>query len=444
MNAKLIPTLPEDCTLRTEAEGGIYISGRGFFKPLSSSDFELLKAIDGNKDAYSIAKKSSKSEVELACRLIQISSMADEGIIDLRRDPSPKLQKACVSRNVPFSKSAFSSPVMVSLAVTGKCNRSCQHCYRESVVDKGTFDDDGFFTVVDSLSGMDLAILNITGGEPFLYDRIVDLSCFAATRINCVTISTNGTLLDRSTVKVLSEHDGVIAIQIGLNAVYDAKSGFDMRVCEKVFDSARIACENGLRVVIGVVLTVKTIEHLDDVFKRSSESGVSAIRLGPLIQVHPGCESLRIRPEDVLDAIKDASQLSNEFGIMVQFVDGLADPENLHANPDERKHFCYLGTGILHIEPDGSLYPCSALISDEFLIGKLSSRPTVDEIMTVWKESKLLHDLREVTIDCLEPCRTCSIRSQCGGGCRTAAYWNTGSIFGENPFCHIAKDSRNP
>lgn len=442
MNAKLIPTLPEECTLRAEADGGFFISGRGFFKPISLSDFELLKAIDGAKDAYSIAKDESKSEVELACHLIRISSMADEGIIELRRNPSTKILKACISKNRPFSRSAFSTPVMVSLAVTGECNRSCQHCYREGVVSNSSFDEDGFYAVVESLSGMDLAILNITGGEPFLYDRIVDLACFAATQINCVTISTNGTLLDKSIIEALAQQNGVIAIQIGLNAVYDTKRGFDIEGCEKVFDSARIAYEEGLRVVIGVVLTANTVEHLADVFRRSSESGVSSIRLGPLIQAHPGCESLQVRPEDVLFAIRNASQLSIEYGIMVQFVDGLADPGVVQANPDERKHYCYLGTGILHIEPDGSIFPCSALLSEEFFIGKLSSRPTVDELIAVWKESKVLQDLREVTIDCLEPCRICSIRSRCGGGCRTAAYWNTGSILGENPFCLIAKGSR--
>lgn len=443
MNAKLIPTLPEKCKLRAEAEGGLFISGRGFFKPLCKRDFDLLRAIDGVEDAHSIAKRLSESEVEMACQLIRISGMVREGIVELRQRPIAKPNSAFIAKNAPFSQNAFSSPVMVSLAVTYKCNRACRHCYREGLVSNKSFDEEGFRAVVESLSGMDIAVLNITGGEPFLYDRIVDLACFASTRINCVTLSTNGLLLNRSNIDALVE-GGVKALQIGLNAVYDTSQGFDKEGFEKVFDAALIASEKGIRIVIGVVLTTNTIEHLGDIFKISSESKVSSIRLGPLLNVHSGCSSLQVRPEDLIDSARIVSKLSSEYGVVVHFDDGLTDPGNVHTVPDERKHFCYLGTGILHIEPDGSLYPCSALITDEFRIGQISNRPTTEELISIWRESRVLEYLREVTIECLEPCKECEIRSQCGGGCRTAAFWNTGSILGENPFCRVAKSCLVP
>ena len=443
MNAKLIPSLPDNSILRVEAEGGLFLRRSGTFKPVSLSDLKLLREIDGVSTAYSIVKQISESITEMACGLIRISVLVNEGIISLQPNPSAQPKKACVGKNLPFSKKAFSTPVLVSLAVTRECNRECVHCYRKAVDQRGAIDSACFRAIVDSLAGMDIAILNITGGEPFVHEDIVDLARFAATKINCVTISTNGTLLERSILRDISQ-GGVKNLQIGLNAIYDTQHGFDEEGFGKVFKSIRIAFEEGIRVVGGVVLTRNTIGSLDEIFRHSSESGVSSIRLGPLMNVHPGCASLSVSAEDVLDAASHASMLSRDVGLHVDFVDGLADPRRVLIDPAERRHYCYLGTGILHIEPDGSLFPCSALVSDEFCIGKMSSQPTIDEFSEIWRGSEILGYLREVTIDSIETCAGCEIRSRCCGGCRTAAYWNTGSIIGENPFCSIAKGCLTP
>ncbi len=438
MNSQLIPILPEGSVLRTEAEGGIFISGKGFFSTVSASDLDLLKEIDGCETAYAIAKRISISDSDLACNLIRVMMMTRDGIITLGSTCLEQPRKARLAQNLPFAADSFSTPVMVSLAVTDACNRECRHCYREGVSCGQALGRAEYSAVIETLSKMDIALLNITGGEPFLFEHTVDLAVHAASMVNSVTISTNGILLDRAILRSLGQ-GGVRNLQIGLNAVYDSGPDLDRDLAMRVFDAIRTACEEGIRVTVGVVLTCNTIGDLDTIFKLSSKSGASSIRLGPLMNVHPGCSTVQTTPTEVMQASLLAEKLSNETGIPVQFVDGLGNPSDTPVNSQERRHFCYLGTGILHIEPDGSLYPCSALLSDEFRLGAVSGRTTISELRNTWRESPILNSIRKVTVDRLDHCRDCDIKAQCGGGCRTAAYWNTGSITGENPFCQIVK-----
>lgn len=442
MNAALIPSLPDGCVLREEAEGGIFISGSGFFRTISPDDLEVLKRVDGCATAYSIARGLSNDSSELACQLIRVFRMSDEGIIHLGQLPSLSSRNARVSLNPPFSSIAFSTPVMVSLAVTDACNRRCRHCYREGVSCGIALSEEAFSSIVEKLSELDIAVLNITGGEPFLYKPTVALASYAASIINSVSISTNGTLLDRADLRSLKK-GGVDRIQIGLNAFYDSDPAPAGEGCTNgIFDAMRIASEEGLEVSAGVVLTSNTIGDLDTIFRLSSEAEVAAIRLGPLMNVHQGCEAVQVTVVEVLEATARAKRLAEETGVPLQFVDGLGDPGDVPRNSEERQHYCYLGTGILHIEPDGSLFPCSALLSEEFRLGEVGIRTTVADLMETWRKSEILNDLRRVTIDRLDGCRECGIKALCGGGCRTAAYWNTGSIMGENPFCRLAKGCR--
>lgn len=434
------PRLSEKALIREEAEGGVFVSGSGPFKMITSQDLDVLRRIDGRRTAYDIARSVSNDEMELACALLRLFDMAGENIVQLQDDASCEPQPVVLSEHHPFAVDAFSSPVLVSLGVTSECNRNCTHCYRAGFDGGSALGDSELAAVIEQVAELNIAELNITGGEPLLRSNIIKFVSFASSMINSVTVSTNGTLIDEEVLLELGKA-GLRRIQVGVNVVFDSP---DSRAadedCRQIAGALGEAARSGMDIIVGAVLTRNLIQNLESVFALADSIGAKAVRFGPLLSCHGGCSSGIISSTDAVAAVLGANKLGEERGISVVFGDGLAASSSAPGSCADRKRYCYLGTGNLHIEPDGSIYPCSALLAPEFRLGSVGHRSTHRDLMSIWRNSDVLRSLRTLTTDRLISCTCCEIKARCGGGCRTAAYWSTGDIAGASPYCEMNKE----
>lgn len=102
-----------------------------------------------------------------------------------------------------------------------RCNLRCRHCYQETFEDAPPPDGDRLGTVADALlgglAGRDLHV-NLTGGEPLLFDGLlglVDRLC-ADARCRSIQIITNGTVTPEAVLRALGGRPRVECFKVSL------------------------------------------------------------------------------------------------------------------------------------------------------------------------------------------------------------------------------------
>lgn len=430
------PRFSSRSTLRKEASGGVFISETGSYHMVTETEYAVLRGLNSETTILNSIKRITHNEVQFAQHLLALLSMCNAGITTVNENSSQNLEWIKLSEHKWFSPDAFSTPIQVSLGVTTKCNRACRHCYRLIYKHKTPMENNQLLKCIDEVAKLNIAELNITGGEPLLNTDIIGVLKHATENINAVALSTNGTLLDMRFIEE-AKSLGVKRIQIGLNAIFDSPgkelAKQDLDRLSNFLTSYN--CDSP-EIILGAVVTKNVVRNLRTLIELAALTKKRFLRLGPLFHCHQGCSNCTVSNEGFVVAVQNAFALGRKIGVTIVFSDGLTDP-SVAVAPEGRKRFCYLGTGILHIEADGSIYPCSALLSPSFCIGKLTDSLNYKRLLSLWKKSPILNMIRSVTVDSIHSCSSCSIKAACAGGCRTAAFWSTGSIAGENPYCEV-------
>lgn len=94
---------------------------------------------------------------------------------------------------------------------------------------------------------------------------------------------------------------------------------------------------------------------------------------------------------------------------------------------------------VIAINADGKIYPCQALIKDEFQLADIScdnwlKKIADSNITKIFFEDNILSN----------DCRKCAYKYICGGPCKAAAYNSEGVILGgREKYCDFAKKECN-
>jgi radical SAM protein with 4Fe4S-binding SPASM domain len=118
-------------------------------------------------------------------------------------------------------------------------------------------------------------------------------------------------------------------------------------------------------------------------------------------------DSLCYRKNEMPNVTIDCASVSN-----LQF--GLKDTE-LTAIPTAG---CPIGHNLICLAPNGDVYPCAALMEEEFKLGNLLT----DDFRDMWKNNKLLKKFRNIKKLVRGKCKDCNRLDFCRGGCRGIAY----------------------
>lgn len=431
-------SFPPDSLLREEHCGYLVAnnSGNWSLKPRWTKD--LLRSIDGQTTLYQHAKHHSGSVRDIGISVLTLAGMIREGFLIASESPQPGSMKAEVSRHLPFAENAFSTPLSASIAVTNLCNRDCQHCYRKHYRQFSELSSNDWCNAIELLSQLNILSVNITGGEPFIKEGIEDIVHAASRYFRRVSINTNATAINSDHISALVD-SGIDTVQIGVNVLTDTDKHSQaqndtehiVRICKELTDS-------GMRISFAIAITrqVKSkVELLNDlIYKVRPE----LVRIGPYVDVG-GEKDKYLSVQDTVTTIRAILKGCDKSKVKATMGDGMLEliKQNSNNVNGNRQRYCMLGTGLIHIEFDGELYPCSSLVCEEFSLGNIQTVYTGSELQTVWRESSLLRELRNLTLDQLDQCRDCPVKYECAGGCRAAAFWSTGDFHGKYPHCDL-------
>ncbi|MFW5936493.1 MAG: radical SAM protein, partial [Desulfosalsimonas sp.] len=160
-------------------------------------------------------------------------------------EPSDTLRYGRQSKEMPSHLLQFSAdkrPVVV-WNITQRCNLRCIHCYAHA---KAGLQENELSTaegkaLIDDLADMGAPVLLLSGGEPLMRPDLPELAEYAVNRGMRAVISTNGTLIDRDTARVLKDI-GLSYVGISLDGNRQVNDRF--RGMEGAFDQAMKGIEN--------------------------------------------------------------------------------------------------------------------------------------------------------------------------------------------------------
>jgi Fe-coproporphyrin III synthase len=184
-----------------------------------------------------------------------------------------------ISRGVKHGVTRGSGPVVV-WNCTRTCNLRCVHCYMESAAAKydNELNTEEAKGLIDDLAAFKVPVLLFSGGEPLIRPDFFDLASYAIDKNIRVTISTNGTLIDKKMAKEIKKL-GVGYVGISLDGMAELNDEF--RNTPGAFKAALKGIRNCLdvdqRVGLRFTLNRRNYSDLENILQLVEQEGIPRV-----------------------------------------------------------------------------------------------------------------------------------------------------------------------
>jgi radical SAM protein with 4Fe4S-binding SPASM domain len=303
----------------------------------------------------------------------------------------------------------------MDLALTYRCNDNCAHCYNARPRDYPELSTGQWFEIIDKLWEIGIPHIVFTGGEPTLRYDLPDLIAHAEQNGQITGINTNARRLsDPRFVQRL--------IDAGLDHVQVTVESHDPGIHDAMVrtNGAWRQTIAGLRNVLGTQLYVMTnttilrqnSPYLGETLDFLAGLGVPTIGLNALIYSGHGLTvGTGLHESELPPLLELARQRTDSYG---QRLIWYTPTQYCHFDPMQLELGIKGCTAALYnmcIEPDGGVLPCQSYYVQ---LGNL----LFDPWEKIWNHdlSTSIRERRYAPSKCL----TCTLFSECGGGCPLA------------------------
>lgn len=339
-------------------------------------------------------------------------------------------------------------PRIIFWETTSLCNLTCIHCRRldisveESALDLTT---QAAENMIFQISSFAKPILVLSGGEPLIRKDIFRLAEYAVKNGLNTALATNGTLITQDVANQICK-SGISRVSISLDGA-DAETHNTLRKIDGSFERAiegiKFVRNVGISTQINCTISRLNVAQLKKLFELTKSLEVDALHLFFLVPVGCGVkvgESLSLSPQEYENALNEFINLSLKYNIQTRatcaphFQRILRERLNNDSFSETEKEKiqgmlskgCIAGQNACFISHKGEIFPCGYL---PVICGDINK----ESFQQIWEESKIFKMLRDS--DLLEgKCGVCEFKEICMG-CRARAFFQTGSVMGEEPFC---------
>ena len=340
---------------------------------------------------------------------------------------------------------------------TKTCNLKCMHCYADSDSKKyeGELDTKEAKALINDFHEFRVPVILFSGGEPLLRDDIFELIEHAAKHKIRSTISTNGTLIDK-TIATRIKQSGVGYVGISLDGIGSSHDKF--RRSEGCFNKAlngiRNCREANQKVGLRFTINRHNYNQLEDIFRLIKEEKINRVCFYHLVYSGRASEMIK---EDISHAqAREAMDLimskTVELGDKVEVltVDNHADTVYLYLQAQKRyPHLAdnifklmqmnggnRSGIAIGNVDYTGRIH--ADQFTQQYTFGNIKERSfkeiwtdTSNPIMSGLKNRKSLLKGR---------CSKCKWLSVCNGNFRSRAEAVTGDFWASDPACYLTNE----
>ena len=314
----------------------------------------------------------------------------------------------------PFSAKP-SAPYRMDLALTYRCNNDCDHCYNARSRRFPEMDVDHWKKVIDKVWDLRIPHIVFTGGEPTLYNGLVDLVSYAENLGLITGLNTNGRkLADKEFLDSLVEA-GLDHVQITLES-HDPGIHDQMVMAKGAWDETVTGLKNVLESRLYVMTNTTLLTHNKDSINETllflADLGVPTIGLNALIYAGKGAEvGTGLREEELPHLLDEARALTQSNG---QRLIWYTPTQYCHFNPlqlDLGVKGCTAALYNMCVEPNGDVIPCQSYYQS---LGNLLEKSWKE----IWEHPLALSLRNRTTVP--EGCKNCDYLPECGGGCPLA------------------------
>ena len=357
-------------------------------------------------------------------------------------------------------KSAAERKPIVVWNVTRTCNLRCVHCYSDSFAQKYPFEltHEQALAVIDNLAAFKVPAVLFSGGEPLTRPDLLELMKYATASDLRVTLSTNGTLIDKPTAQQLREI-GLTYVGISLDGIGETNDLF--RGKKGAYDTAVRGMRNcravGQKVGLRLTLTRRNCMDLHDIFNFIEAEDIQRACFYHLVYSGRGNAADELTTGEIrraMDIILERTRVFHERELKKEIltVDNHADNAYLYLKLREREPECAeevyqlmkwngggansSGVGIANIDTQGNVHP------DQFwqsaTLGNVKQRPFSE----IWSDNSipLLAGLRNRLPLLQGRCAECRFKEICGGSFRVRAAQVHGNPWASDPACYLTDE----
>jgi len=313
----------------------------------------------------------------------------------------------------------------VYLKLTDQCNLRCNYCYAESGKSSEILKIETLRRILKEVGEITKsAEIVLSGGEPLLHAHALDFAEEVVDAGHDAQLLTNGTLITTDEIaRRISKTIKLVKISVdGSNsAVHSLTRGTGN--FGQVTKAVDLLIKHGANVQVAMTVTQKNVH---DLAQMSARYG-SRLALQPLFKAGRG------------KGKSDWSITGDEYYHAMDKIDNIAPMGNVAAVLESLRgrgvKKCALADREISISETGDVYPCQLLHAPQFLSGNIYN----STISNIYFSSPVLLKLRNLNVDTIKECSTCSIRLICAGGCRARDFYESGSLETVGEFCQYEK-----
>ncbi len=328
------------------------------------------------------------------------------------------------------------------IEITGKCLMRCRHCSSSCTASNlSSLSYDCILRIFDDARLLGTKTIEISGGEPLLHPRILDIIREAMKYFE-VRLYTSGFLGDCNGIPETLVSS---MATLGLDRIIFNLQGASAEIHERItmtpgsFESviASIKRAKAARLWAGVHFVPMLPNYKEIGVLSELCNSLQIDELAILRYVNQGrgafnSDSLELSHDDfhalILDIVRE-----KQIGDRLQIRTGCPMNFCSFVNSDIEPVKCKAGLSTLLITSDGKIVPCPAFKqAQDFTIGNIN-RSTLSSL---WHESDKLRQLRTFDFRQIQGCNECKRLDVCQGRCMAQRFYATGSIYeGPDPLC---------
>lgn len=332
------------------------------------------------------------------------------------------------------------------LYLTSACNLRCRHCWIAPSFTTGELTPEEYMDVdllrqaVAEAKALGLGHAKLTGGEPMLHPRFVEIVDLLTAEDLSINMETNGTLLDAELARYLKERTNLSFVSVSIDGpnskVHDAFRGVD-----GAFESAVRGIEYlvaaGYRPQIIMCPHRGNVQHVEAVVDMAVQLRAASVKLNPVTSVGRG--AAMYAHGEVLDVealLELARFVRGDLQCRTPIPLILSTPLALYTVGE----LIYGQTGgmcqirhILGILATGEMALCGiGRTIPELCFGNLDKVSVAE----AWKTHPMLRRLRrELDSDYPDICGKCIHARHCLTYCVAMNYQSTGQLITPSWFC---------